>query len=302
MKLEVELFGLKFGNPLILASGIDDKTPEQWIRAHEEGAGGVVTKSIGIEPRKGYNNPTIVELPCGLINAMGLPNPGWKGFLEMVDGYKFDFPLIVSIFGGTPEEFAFLVEKLGDVADAFELNLSCPHAKGYGMEIGQRPENVYDVVKAVKDAIDKPVIAKLTPNTDDITKLGIAAEKAGADAVSAINTLKAIAIDIYARKPILSNNVGGYSGPGVKPVALRAVYDLAKTLSIPVIGIGGITTWRDAVEFLLAGASALQIGTAVSLRGWKVFGEISEGIERYLEEEGFSSVKDIVGLASGREL
>ncbi|WP_297497816.1 dihydroorotate dehydrogenase [Thermococcus sp.] len=295
--LEVELFGIRFENPLILASGINDKVPEQWIRAHEEGAGGVVTKSIGIEPRKGYENPTIVELPCGLINAMGLPNPGWKGFLEMVNGYTFDFPLIVSIFGGTPEEFAFLAEKLSDVADAFELNLSCPHAKGYGMEIGQRPENVYAIVKAVKDATDKPVISKLTPNTDDITKLGLAAEKAGADAVSAINTLKAIAIEVYARKPILSNKVGGYSGPGVKPVALRAVYDLARALNIPVIGIGGITTWQDAVEFLLAGASALQIGTAVSLRGWKVFQEISVGIERYLESEGFSSVKDIVGLA-----
>ncbi|NJE09370.1 dihydroorotate dehydrogenase [Thermococcus sp. MAR1] len=295
--LEVKLFGIRFENPLILASGINDKTPEQWIRAHEEGAGGVVTKSIGIEPRAGYDNPTIVELPYGLINAMGLPNPGWKGFLEMVEGYTFDFPLIVSIFGGTPEEFAFLAEKLSEVANAFELNLSCPHAKGYGMEIGQRPEMVYDVVKAVKDATDRPVIAKLTPNTDDITKLGLAAEKAGADAVSAINTLKAIAIDVYAKRPILSNRVGGYSGPGVKPVALRAVYDLARTLDIPVIGIGGITTWQDAVEFLLAGASALQIGTAVSLRGWGVFREINEGIRAYLESEGFSSVSDIVGLA-----
>nr|WP_258085119.1 dihydroorotate dehydrogenase [Thermococcus thermotolerans] len=297
MSLEVKLFGIRFENPLILASGVNDKVPEQWIRAHEEGAGGVVTKSIGIEPRDGYDNPTIVELPYGLINAMGLPNPGWKGFLEMVEGYTFDFPLIVSIFGGTPEEFAFLTEKLSDVADAFELNLSCPHAKGYGMEIGQRPEMVYEVVKAVKDATDRPVIAKLTPNTDDITKLGLAAEKAGADAVSAINTLKAIAIDVYARRPILSNRVGGYSGPGVKPVALRAVYDLARTLEIPVIGIGGITTWQDAVEFLLAGASAMQIGTAVSLRGWGVFQEINEGIRAYLESEGLSSVKDIVGLA-----
>ena len=295
--LEVELFGLRFENPLILASGINDKTPEQWIRAHEEGAGGVVTKSIGIKPRAGYDNPTIVELPYGLINAMGLPNPGWEGFLEMVKGYSFDFPLIISIFGGTPEEFAFLAEKLGNVADAFELNLSCPHAKGYGMEIGQKPENVYEVVKAIKEVTDKPVIAKLTPNIDDITKLGLAAEKAGADAVSAINTLKAIAIDIYARRPILSNRVGGYSGPGVKPVALRAVYDLAKALDIPVIGIGGITTWQDAVEFLLAGASALQIGTAISFRGWKVFREINGGIKAYLESEGFSSVREIVGLA-----
>ncbi len=297
--LNIQLLGLNFENPLLLASGVDDKVPEQWMRAHDEGAGGVVTKSIGIEPRNGYDNPTIVELPYGLINAMGLPNPCWRGFLEMVEGYAFDFPLIVSIFGGTAEEFAFLAEKLSGVADAFELNLSCPHAKGYGMEIGQRPENVYEVVKAVKDATDKPVIAKLTPNTDDITKLGLAAERAGADGVSAINTLKAIAIDVYARRPILSNKVGGYSGPGIKPIALRAVYDLARALDIPVIGVGGITTWQDAVEFLLAGASALQIGTAVSLRGWGVFREISEGIKRYLEEEGFLSVGEIVGLALG---
>lgn len=295
--LETEILGLKMKNPLILASGVVDMTPELLKRAHREGAGAVVTKSIGKEPRKGYENPTIVELPYGLINAMGLPNPGWEAFLEEFKGEKFDFPVIVSIFGGTPEEFAFLADKLQEVADAFELNLSCPHAKGYGMEIGQDPDNVYEVVKAVKDVTERPVIAKLTPNTNDIVKLGLAAEKAGADAVSAINTLKAIAIDIYAKRPILSNKVGGYSGPGVKPIALRAVYDLARALDIPIIGMGGITTWQDAIEFLLAGASALQIGTAVYLRGFSVFKEIAQGIENYLKEEGFKSVREIVGLA-----
>ncbi|MFA4639614.1 dihydroorotate dehydrogenase [Pyrococcus kukulkanii] len=295
--LDIEILGLKMKNPLILASGVVDMTPELLKRAHREGAGAVVTKSIGKEPRKGYENPTIVELPYGLINAMGLPNPGWEAFLEEFKGEKFDFPVIVSIFGGTPEEFAFLAEKLQEAADAFELNLSCPHAKGYGMEIGQDPNNVYEVVKAVKDVTDKPIIAKLTPNTNDITKLGLAAEKAGADAVSAINTLKAIAIDIYAKRPILSNKIGGYSGPGIKPIALRAVYDLARVLDIPIIGIGGITTWQDAMEFLLAGASALQIGTAVYLRGFSVFKEIAQGIENYLREEGFKSVHEIVGLA-----
>ncbi|MFA4661733.1 dihydroorotate dehydrogenase [Pyrococcus kukulkanii] len=295
--LDIEILGLKMKNPLILASGVVDMTPELLKRAHREGAGAVVTKSIGKEPRKGYENPTIVELPYGLINAMGLPNPGWEAFLEEFKGEKFDFPVIVSIFGGTPEEFAFLAEKLQEAADAFELNLSCPHAKGYGMEIGQDPNNVYEVVKAVKDVTDKPIIAKLTPNTNDIAKLGLAAEKAGADAVSAINTLKAIAIDIYAKRPILSNKIGGYSGPGIKPIALRAVYDLARVLDIPIIGIGGITTWQDAVEFLLAGASALQIGTAVYLRGFSVFKEIAQGIENYLREEGFKSVHEIVGLA-----
>ncbi|MFA4645841.1 dihydroorotate dehydrogenase [Pyrococcus kukulkanii] len=295
--LETEILGLKMKNPLILASGVVDMTPELLKRAHREGAGAVVTKSIGKEPRKGYENPTIVELPYGLINAMGLPNPGWEAFLEEFKKEKFGFPIIVSIFGGTPEEFAFLADKLQEVADAFELNLSCPHAKGYGMEIGQDPDNVYEVVKAVKDVTERPVIAKLTPNTNDIVKLGLAAEKAGADAVSAINTLKAIAIDIYAKRPILSNKVGGYSGPGVKPIALRAVYDLARALDIPIIGMGGITTWQDAIEFLLAGASALQIGTAVYLRGFSVFKEIAQGIENYLKEEGFKSVREIVGLA-----
>lgn len=295
--LDIEVARLKLENPLMIASGVCDMTPDLLRRAHEKGAGAVVTKSIGITPKKGYDNPTVVELPYGLINAMGLPNPGWEAFYEEFSKEKFDFPIIVSIFGGDEKEFAFLAEKLGDIADAFELNLSCPHAKGYGMEIGQKPENVYEIVRAVKDVTDKPIIAKLTPNTDDITKLGLAAEKGGADAVSAINTLKAVAIDIYAKKPILSNKVGGYSGPGIKPVALRAVYDLARALDIDVIGIGGITTWQDAVEFLLAGARALQIGTAVSLKGFSVFREINEGIRKYLKEEGFKRVEEIVGLA-----
>ncbi len=295
--LSIKVTKLKLENPLILASGVADMTPDLLRRAYKEGAGAVVTKSIGIEPRKGYDNPTIVELPYGLINAMGLPNPGWEAFYEEFKNEKFDFPVIVSIFGKDEREFAFLAEKLSEVADAFELNLSCPHAKGYGMEIGQNPEMVYKVVKAVKDATDKPVIAKLTPNIDDIAKIGLAAERAEADAVSAINTIKAIAIDIYAKKPILSNKVGGYSGPGIKPIALRAVYDLAKALDIDIIGIGGITTWQDAVEFLMAGAKALQIGTAVSLRGFKVFKEINEGIERFLNEEGFNSIEEIIGIA-----
>lgn len=295
--LSIKVAKLKLENPLLLASGVADMTPDLLRRAHKEGAGAVVTKSIGVEPRKGYENPTIVELPYGLINAMGLPNPGWEAFYEEFKNEKFDFPVIVSIFGKDEKEFAFLAEKLSEVADAFELNLSCPHAKGYGMEIGQNPEMVYKVVKAVKDATDKPVIAKLTPNIGDITKIGLAAEKAGADAVSAINTVKAIAIDIYARKPILSNKVGGYSGPGIKPIALRAVYDLAKALDIDIIGIGGITTWQDALEFLMAGAKALQIGTAVSLRGFSVFKEINEGIERFLNEEGFNNIDEIIGIA-----
>ncbi|MPW39723.1 dihydroorotate dehydrogenase [Thermococcus sp. 101 C5] len=295
--MSVKVAKLKLENPLILASGVADMTPDLLRRAHKEGAGAVVTKSIGIEPRKGYDNPTIVELPYGLINAMGLPNPGWEAFYEEFKNEEFDFPVIVSIFGKDEREFAFLAEKLSEVADAFELNLSCPHAKGYGMEIGQNPEMVYKVVKAVKDATDKPVIAKLTPNIDDIAKIGLAAEKAGADAVSAINTIKAIAIDIYARKPILSNKFGGYSGPGIKPIALRAVYDLAKALDIDIIGIGGITTWQDALEFLMAGAKALQIGTAVSLRGFSVFKEINEGIGRFLNEEGFNSIDEIIGIA-----
>lgn len=295
--LSIKVAKLKLENPLLLASGVADMTPGLLRRAHKEGAGAVVTKSIGVEPRKGYENPTIVELPYGLINAMGLPNPGWEAFYEEFKNEKFDFPVIVSIFGKDEKEFAFLAEKLSEVADAFELNLSCPHAKGYGMEIGQNPEMVYKVVKAVKDATDKPVIAKLTPNVDDITKIGLAAEKAEADAVSAINTVKAIAIDIYARKPILSNKVGGYSGPGIKPIALRAVYDLAKALDIDIIGIGGITTWQDSLEFLMAGAKALQIGTAVSLRGFSVFKEINEGIGRFLNEEGFNSIDEIIGIA-----
>jgi len=189
---------------------------------------------------------------------------------------------------------------VGAGADAVELNVSCPHVKETGSEIGQNPKILAQVIKAVKLKVDKPVFVKLSPNVTSIADIAETAEKAGADALTAINTVKAMAIDAETAMPILSNKVGGLSGPAIKPVALRCVYEVYERVKVPIVGCGGITSWRDAVEFLLAGASAIQMGTAIALKGANVFKTVSRGIEAYLKRKGFRSVKEIVGLSHRR--
>jgi dihydroorotate dehydrogenase (NAD+) catalytic subunit len=208
-------------------------------------------------------------------------------------------PLIVSVFGYSAEEYASIAKKAAAAgADAVELNLSCPHVKQTGAEIGQSSKLLSEVVKQVKAAISKPLIVKLSPNVTDITILAKAAVEAGADALTAVNTLKAMAIDPETTKPILSNIKGGLSGAAIKPVALRCVYDIREHLpAVPIIGCGGIMDWRDAVEFMLAGASAVQIGTAIASEDTDVFQAITKGIESYVRKKDFRSVKDIVNLA-----
>jgi len=264
------------------------------------GAGAVVTKSVGLKPRSGYANPTIVQTRCGLINAMGLPNPGIDEFVKEIREAKnvLNVPLIVSIYGFTAEEYATVAKKAVNAgADAIELNVSCPHVKETGSEIGQSPKVLGEVVGKVKAIVDKPVFVKLSPNVTSITELADVAVKAGADALTAINTVKAMAIDTETTMPILSNKIGGLSGPAVKPIALRCVYEIYERVKVPIIGCGGITYWQDAVEFLLAGASAVQIGTAIATKGPGVFKVIARGIEAYLRKKGFESVKEIVGLS-----
>ncbi|HNX39476.1 MAG TPA: dihydroorotate dehydrogenase [Methanothrix sp.] len=295
--LSIRAGGLDLKNPLLLAAGILGTTGASLRRAAASGAGGVVTKSLGSAPREGHPGPTIVPVECGLLNAMGLPNPSYRGFQEEIDSARAGgVPVIASIFGSSAAEFAQIARGLK--ADAFELNLSCPHAENYGSELGRYPDLVESVTGAVKAASDVPIWVKLTPNTADILELGLAAQRGGADAVVAINTLKAMAIDIESGYPILGNRFGGLSGPAVKPVAVRCVYELAARLEIPVIGVGGITTWEDAVEMMMAGASALQVGTAL-LRGYGVFEEICTGLARYLERKSMT-IDDLVGLASRR--
>lgn len=292
--LTVRAGGLTLKNPVMLAAGILGTTGASLRRAALAGAGGVVTKSLGSVPREGHPGPTIVQVDCGLLNAMGLPNPSYKEFQEEIDIARTGgVPVVASIFGSSAEEFAGIARGLE--ADAFELNLSCPHAEKYGSELGRYPDLVEAVTGAVKAAANAPVWVKLTPNTADIVELGQAAQRGGADAVVAINTLKAMAIDIETGYPILGNRFGGLSGPAIKPVAVRSVYDLASRLDIPVIGVGGVTSWEDAVEMIMAGAWAVQVGTALQ-KGYGIFEEISIGLARYLERKSMT-LEDIRGMA-----
>ena len=297
--LSTSLGGLELANPTMLASGILGYSAESLGRVAKGGAGAVVTKSVGIEPRIGYPNPTLVQAEGGFINAIGLPNPGINIFAEEIQFAKktLRIPIIVSVFGYSAQDYASVAKKAVEAgADAVELNVSCPHVKQTGAEIGQSPHLLAEVVQQVKEAIDKPLIVKLSPNVSDITLLAKTAVEAGADALTAVNTLKAMAIDSETMQPILSNIKGGFSGPALKPVALRCVYDIAEVLKVPIIGCGGITDWRDAVEFMLAGASAVQIGSAVAA-DLGVFQSVTRGVEVYLRKKHYRSVKDIVGLA-----
>jgi dihydroorotate dehydrogenase (NAD+) catalytic subunit len=297
--LGVSFAGLQLANPTILASGIMGYSAESMNRVVKAGAGAVVTKSVGVEPRVGYVNPTVVQAAAGLINAMGLPNPGIDVYCEEIKFSKtiLRVPLIVSIFGYSAQEYVTVAEKAVEAgADAVELNVSCPHVKQTGAEIGQNPKFLSEVIQQVKAVINKPLIVKLSPNVADITVIAQAAVDAGADALTAVNTLKAMAIDSETMLPILSNVKGGLSGAAMKPVALRCVYDIADAFKVPIIGCGGVSNWRDAIEFFLAGASAVQIGTAVA-DDIEVFQSVTKGVEMYLRKKHYSSIKEIVGLA-----
>jgi len=299
-RLNVNLAGLRLDNPTMLASGILGYSTETLESIAESGAGAVVTKSVGLKPRKGYANPTVVQSHCSLINAIGLPNPGIDEFTKDIRMAKsvLKVPLIISVYGFSAEEYALVAGKAVKAgADAVELNVSCPHVKETGSEIGQKPEVLAEVVRKVKAVVDKPVFIKLSPKVSEIAEIAEVAVKAGADALTAINTVKAMAIDVETAKPILSNRKGGLSGPAIKPIAIRCVYEIYERVKVPIIGCGGITGWRDAVEFMLAGATALQIGTAIALKGPAVFKAVAKGIDAYLKRKGFRSVNEIVGLA-----
>jgi dihydroorotate dehydrogenase (NAD+) catalytic subunit len=241
----------------------------------------------------------MVKIECGFLNALGLPNPGYQQYSEeLVTAKKGKVPVIASIFGGNASEFVEVALGLCDLADGLELNLSCPHADRYGASIGIDPSLVREITSAVKDAVNIPVWAKLTPNVTDITEIGLAAQEGGADAIVAINTVRAMAIDIESGFPILGNRFGGLSGTAIKPIAVKCIYDLYAALDIPIIGVGGISTWQDAVEIMMAGASAVQVGSAVC-GGIQIFAEIADGIGDYCQVHGHE-VPDICGIAHER--
>jgi dihydroorotate dehydrogenase (NAD+) catalytic subunit len=289
---------IKLARPTILASGILGISLEVFNRIYQAGAGAVVSKSLSKEPWDGYPNPTIFGVKGGgWINAVGLSNPGAPNFAKMISSNK-DVPIIVSLVGSIPKDFEFMIKQFEDISVlAFELNLSCPHVAKVGLEVGDDPDLVKKIVKTVKSKTDVPVIAKVGLGTTNYLDTVDAACKAGIDAITAINTLRAMAIDVETERPILSNKIGGLSGTPIKPVAVRCVYEISSQYDIPIIGCGGISSWDDAVEFILAGASAVQIGSAVGDNWISVFDDINKGILQYMEKKGFSKIEDMVGRA-----
>jgi dihydroorotate dehydrogenase (NAD+) catalytic subunit len=299
-KLQVELAGIRLRNPFLLASGIWGESGESLAGAWRAGAGGVITKSIGAAPRLGYPNPTI-ELyeTWGMLNAMGLPNPGIEEYpREIAIAHEAGATVIGSVFAGTAEEFARLSALIAETGVvAVELNLSCPHAEGFGTEVGSEPEDVERIVQAVTRDVKIPVIAKITPNAANPAALAVAAERAGAAAISTINTLRGLAIDTTLRRPVLAHGLGGLSGAAIKPVGLACVWQIYEKVHIPIVGIGGIRTADDALEFLMAGARAVEVGTAITFDGIELFGRLVTGLSNRLDELGFSGVDGAVGAA-----
>jgi dihydroorotate dehydrogenase (NAD+) catalytic subunit len=256
----VKVGGVRLSNHLLLAAGVLGTTGSSLRRALEQGAGGVVTKSIGPFPCSGHPGPCVAEVDGGLLNAMGLPNPS-RAFTDELASLA-GKPVIVSIYGGTPEEFREVAGWFSGIAAGFELNLSCPHAAGYGAALGSDPGVIRECTRAVAD-LSLPTWVKLTPNVTDIATCGRAAERGGASAIVAINTVKAMRISPELRRPVLGHGYGGLSGKAIFPIAVRCVYELYEECTIPVIGCGGISTARDVIEMMMAGASAVEIGTAV---------------------------------------
>ncbi len=295
----VSFAGLKFSNPFQAASGVLGASASLMIGAFSAGAGCVVSKSVGLASREGFCGPNVVVENDYVINAMGLPNPGVDEMIkEIEEARNAGVRVIGSVYGFSPEEYTLAAERLASSGvEAVELNLSCPTVRGTGLEIGQTPELVRNVVEAVKSRVKKPVIAKLTPNVTDIVEVGKAAVDAGADALTAIDTLRGMAIDADAMRPILSTGIGGVSGPAVKPVAVRCVYELYASLDVPVIGCGGVVDANDAVEFFLAGASAVQVGTGILYQDLGIFKKLNDGIRAYLKKKDVADLTSLIGKA-----
>jgi len=299
MDLSVTFAGLTLSNPTMLASGIMGVTRSSLRHVAGNGAGGCVIKSISIEPRAGHNAPNMHPIEGGFMNAVGYSNPGYKeAKMEFSTLKNVGVPVVASIIGKTAEEFAFLAENfLHDGFSAVEAVLSCPHTPGYGTLAGQgTPKATGEITKAIREKTKLPLFIKLSPESQPISEVAKAAEANGADAITAVNTMgPGIYIDIKTRAPVLHFGMGGISGPALRPVAVRCVSDIYQAINIPVIGCGGVQTGRDAIEMIMAGASAVQIGTGVYYRGVDVFRKVCNEIAEFMEEEGIYSISEIVG-------
>lgn len=295
--LKVNINGVEFKNPVIAASGTFGFGAE-YNNFYDVGIlGGISSKGLTLNPKEGNEGIRVYETPSGMMNSVGLQNPGIDKFIseELPRMKTLGTNIIANVGGGCMEDYEEAIEKLrGTDIDMIELNISCPNVKSGGMAFGIKSDVAYDVVSKIKKIADKPLMVKLSPNAEDIVRMAISCEEAGADSISLINTLKGFAIDPYKRKPIFNNIYAGLSGPAVKPIALRMVHEVSKAVEIPVIGLGGISNGRDAIEFMMAGASAIQIGT-INFVNPMAGKEIIEEMEAFCLEQGIKDINEIVG-------
>jgi dihydroorotate dehydrogenase (NAD+) catalytic subunit len=307
VSLAVEICGVRLPNPTILASGILGTSAGLLERMARAGAGAVTAKSASLEPRAGHPNPTVLPWEGGLINAVGLANPGADAQVEILREARsriapLGVPLIASVFAGTVDEFARVAARLAEAGpDLLELNISCPNVGDeFGRPFAADPLAAAEVTGAVKRAVqDVPVIVKLSPNVTDIAAVARAVVGAGADAIAAINTVRGMVIDVYAARPVLANHFGGLSGPAIKPVAVRCVFECYEAVSIPIIGIGGVSGGLDAAEMIMAGATGVGIGSAVYEGGPEIFARTARELEAFMAAEGYATVADMRGRAHG---
>ncbi len=300
--LSTELAGVKLQNPTILASGVRGVTGSSLVYISKQGAGAVTTKSISLNERKGHPNPVIATYGQGMINAVGLSNPGVKETLPEIEYAvkNASVPVIASIFASTITEFGKVAEEISSAKpDIIEVNISCPNVEDeFGRPFAHDPGISTVIIKKIKKVTNIPVFAKLTPNVSRIGEIAKAVEKGGADGITAINTVgPGMIINIESATPILSNKVGGVSGPAIKPIAVKCVYDIHKATKLPIIGTGGVLTGRDAIELIMAGASAVGIGSGVYYRGTDIFSKVGEEIKAFMETEGYHSINEMRGIA-----
>ncbi len=295
--MRVNIGGIEIKNPVMTASGTFGYASEFDDLMDLNRLGAIVVKGLSLEPSKGNPPPRIVETPCGMLNAIGLENVGLAAFVKKKLPFlrRLDTPIFVNVYGKSTEEYAELAARLEDIdgVSGVEVNISCPNVKSGGMAFGAYPESAAQVIRAIRKQIAKPLMVKLSPNVTDITEIAKSVEGEGADSISLINTITGMAIDIETRRPKIGNITGGLSGPAIKPVALRMVWQVAQTVKVPVIGIGGIMTATDALEFLIAGAVAVQIGTANFINPHATT-DIIDGIETFLMERNISDISDII--------
>jgi len=306
VSLSSEIGGITLQNPLILASGILGMTASSLKRIAELGAGAVTTKSIGPEKRKGHSTPVMVEVAGGLLNSVGLSTQGEEALEELKKAIRtIDRPVIASFYGRNIEEFEEMAMKIAPLKPAIlEVNISCPNVEDeFGRAFGSSPETAAMVTEVVKNSVPSslPVFVKLTPNVSSIVEVGKAVVEAGADGITAINTVgPGMLINIECAKPVLSHKKGGLSGPAIKPIAVRCVYELYEELGVPIIGVGGVTCGRDVVEMLMAGASAVGVGTAIMYRGITLFSHLISELHEFMLTHGYTEVKQLIGIAHRR--